>query len=176
MLCRHMAEWPEAWRHKSVLELGAGVGLCGFVNARLFGGFSAGRRVVLTDGQDAALALLARNCKLAGLEEEVFVQRLQWGVSAGPSVDAVFASDCIYSLDAAEQVLATVGQVGASSLLLGSPMRSAHLWESVAGLARALGLHLVEPRTLPEGSELERVRKKGVLVLRFERIDLHALD
>ena len=93
--------------------------------------------------------------------------------SSRPSVDAVFASDCIFSLDAAEQVLATVGQVGASSLLLSSPVRSAPLWESVAGLARALGLQLVEPRALPEGADLERVRKKGGLVLRFERTALH---
>lgn len=64
-LSQYMVDQADLFRqHRSVLELGAGPGLCGLLNAACHGGAPAGRTVVLTDGHMAACALLAKNVGL----------------------------------------------------------------------------------------------------------------
>ena len=58
-LCDFLVENPAIVRHKSVVELGAGLGLCGIV-AHLLGA----AKVIMTDGDTDTLANLRRNVQL----------------------------------------------------------------------------------------------------------------
>ncbi|KAL1714831.1 putative methyltransferase-domain-containing protein [Schizophyllum commune] len=96
-----------AWRGSSALagrtivELGAGTGLVGFVAGAL------GGDVLITD-QAPLLSLMRENTALNGLEDRVKVAELNWGVLAvcamgeplpeelRKKVDMVLAADCVY--------------------------------------------------------------------------------
>ncbi|TRM68414.1 putative methyltransferase-domain-containing protein [Schizophyllum amplum] len=87
-----------AWRGtdaivgRTVLELGAGTGLVGFVAGAL------GADVVITD-QAMLLPLMRENVALNGLKDRVRVAELNWGEPLPPELrkmDVVLAADCVY--------------------------------------------------------------------------------
>ncbi|KAI5894215.1 S-adenosyl-L-methionine-dependent methyltransferase [Schizophyllum commune H4-8] len=88
-----------AWRGASALagrtivELGAGTGLVGFVAGAL------GGNVLITD-QAPLLPLMRENTALNGLEDRVKVAELNWGEplpeELQEKVDMVLAADCVY--------------------------------------------------------------------------------
>lgn len=90
---------PEAFREKRVLELGAGLGLCGIALAA-----ACGARVVLTDGDARVLANLRHNASINGLPERD-VRLLDWdetdkffAAEDTEPYDIAFAADCAYDV------------------------------------------------------------------------------
>jgi hypothetical protein len=111
---------------KNVLELGAGIGLCGIAISKLIqthnneqskssmsdsGEISGGccrNSIVLTDGEEELIPMLAENCETNGLSSMVTCSQLWWG--AGPTLDAlcekyphgfdsIVGADLLYSKD-----------------------------------------------------------------------------
>lgn len=85
MLSDRLFEDPAFVRGQSVLELGAGVGLCGLLAAKL-----GARRVALTDFEPAlldSLVLAARDNRAPG-DAETRVARCDWREEASPTDDA----------------------------------------------------------------------------------------
>jgi predicted nicotinamide N-methyase len=85
MLSDRLFEDPAFVRGQSVLELGAGVGLCGLLAAKL-----GARRVALTDFEPAlldSLVLAARDNRAPG-DADTRVARCDWREEASPTDDA----------------------------------------------------------------------------------------
>lgn len=105
-LCEYMVEHSDEIRNKSVLELGAGLGLCGILAHQL-----EAEMVYLTDGDTAALhqlrANIASNCPHAsqGDGAVVICHQLLWGHERAiqfrtlqkRSFAVIVASDILYS-------------------------------------------------------------------------------
>lgn len=94
VMAEHLAENPELVRHKSVLELGAGLGLCGLVVHRL-----GATNVICSDGDVDVLKRLRVNLKESGIGA---CPQLIWGKDL-PKFEAVYgkfqviiACDCGY--------------------------------------------------------------------------------
>jgi len=164
LLCEFMASRADEFqRHQSLLELGAGPGLCGLLNAELFGGASSGRTVCLTDGHVGAVALCAKNVGAAVADEEVFVHRLRWGNEADaaalplPSYDAIIAADCTFSEGLNPALLESAGALLApngGALYLSVSTRTTLLIPSIVKLCAAQGLTLREPELDAQGCPL----------------------
>ncbi|KAL7537725.1 hypothetical protein ACHAXR_008020 [Thalassiosira sp. AJA248-18] len=101
ILCQYLIEHPDLIRNKRILELGAGVGLCGIVSAKVLGASS----VLLTDGDHMVLRNLRHNVALNELgANEVLCPQLIWGKSRaedfenkhGCKQDVILATDCVY--------------------------------------------------------------------------------
>lgn len=112
----------DEFRGRSVLELGAGVGLPGIVAA------ASGAEVVQTDRDEDALALCRRNaerngvgveCRLADWSEWTSVERYDW----------VIASDVLYrsSLHGPLRSVLESSVTAGGRLLLSDPLRSASM-------------------------------------------------
>ena len=93
-----------------VLELGAGVGLCGMAAAA-----AGAQSVVMTDGNLLALDLLKRNCEASTAAAEIRATQLHWGkgaaldqfVSEHKGFDLVLAADVVYDLSFAQSFFET---------------------------------------------------------------------
>ena len=187
LLCDYMASpehAPTFRRHASVLELGAGPGLCGLLNHALFGG-APERTVVLTDGQPAACALLAKNVGINVADEEVHVCRLRWGAADDlsglplPAFDAVLAADCTFSEALNPLLVATAATLlapgrGSVFLLAVASRNSQLIIPQLVALCDDHGLTLREPRLDEHGRPLDAPRGRGDAdhagwVFRFER-------
>ena len=166
-LCAALARDPAIVRGKTVLELGAGVGLCGIAAAAL-----GAQRVVLTD-REPLLKLLresvganepdtAARCEVAALE---------WGevgARSAPAVDLVIAADVVYRRETLPDLAATFSVLcgrGAVGMLAYQPRRpddEAVFFDE----ARRLGLS-VELERFAEGGgdgDGEGPRKRDALV------------
>ena len=110
VMCRWLRCQQAELRGSSILELGCGAGACGIFAAAL-----GASRVMLTDGEDAAVGLAARNAQdnrtmLGGAD--VRAGRLLWGgrsevLPKGPW-DFVLASDVLYRTGAWKDLAATL--------------------------------------------------------------------
>ena len=90
-------------RGRRVIELGCGLGAPGLAAAR------AGAHVLLTDGEDDALALALANARRAGLT--VAVRRLRWGevpAELRGGFDVVLGADVTYDPRERGPLLATI--------------------------------------------------------------------
>jgi protein-L-isoaspartate O-methyltransferase len=116
---------PDAFRGKSVLELGAGCGYVGIVAARM------GGVVTVTDRVDH-IQHLRQNVELNGLEHSMRVAELEWSEPMAADIPANFdwilASDCVYEEDShrplAETLLRFTRPDGATVVLISQETRS----------------------------------------------------
>jgi len=92
------------WADCSVLELGAGLGLCSIVAGRL------GARVTATDGDESVLERLRRNVRRNGqpdgkingkINGKIETQLLKWGDNIEAAPDIILATGCVYGRDSA---------------------------------------------------------------------------
>lgn len=65
-----------SFENKTVLELGAGCGLAGFVASNFC------KKVIITDGNDVVLRLLNKNKDELNLSNNIFVDKLLWGIKS----------------------------------------------------------------------------------------------
>jgi len=131
-LSRWIAEHPEIVRGKDVLEIGAGLGLCGMVAREL------GARVVQTDYHDDALRLMAENARRNGVEpcEQFSADWRFW--DHGRDYDVIVGSDVVYELPVQEplrRIFARNLRPG-GVLLLADPCRDSG-WEMAQQLEHA---------------------------------------
>lgn len=87
---------------QTVLELGAGTGLCALICAKL-----EVPRVVATDGDENVVASLKANAKANGVEDRVITDVLWWGSeesSARKDVDLLIGADVVCLLFSRTQV------------------------------------------------------------------------
>lgn len=129
-LLRVLAAEPSEVRGRAVLELGAGVGLCGIAAAAL-----GARSVVLTDrapqlhllraSVEANPAAVASRCSVAALEWGCRWEGGEWG-GVPPAADVVLAADVVYraeTLPALAETAAALCGHGATMLLAYQPRR-----------------------------------------------------
>mmetsp|Transcript_30101 Transcript_30101/g.86198 ORF Transcript_30101/g.86198 Transcript_30101/m.86198 type:complete len:258 (+) Transcript_30101:32-805(+) len=99
LLARHLCAHPELIRGRSVVELGAGLGLVGAVAAAL-----GASPTVLTDCEGALPLLLRNRERLEEIDASVDVARVDWGSEAdhaallqarGAGFDVVLGSDVV---------------------------------------------------------------------------------
>ncbi|KAJ1456319.1 putative methyltransferase-domain-containing protein [Pelagophyceae sp. CCMP2097] len=124
-------DWSRAG---NVVELGAGIGLCGLVLAACGAG-----RVVLTDHQDAVVRNLRHVVATNGLEKKCSVADLDWErpddfdriVADGKPVDAVLAADCVYDITATAslaKLLRRFKDRGTQNIWLANAVRDQRTW------------------------------------------------
>jgi len=101
---------PEVCRGKSVLELGAGLGLCG-ITAHYLGAQS----VMMTDGDTQTLQQMRENVRQNCDDNHISCRQLIWGsphmenfVIQQGKYDTVFGADVIYTHDSVQPLLDTV--------------------------------------------------------------------
>jgi len=113
-LCTYLSSHPECIQDKSVLEIGAGLGLCGILAGHYC------KSVVLTDNDTEVLQVLGNNDERSKpkLRAQAIVRRLQWvkGVEAFKEevrepFDVILASDVLYYPSAVELVWKTVDEL-----------------------------------------------------------------
>lgn len=114
ILCRYLVRRPDLIRDKRVLELGAGVGLCGTISARVLKASS----VLLTDGDRAVLDNLRHNARLNGLGGTASCPQLIWGGArardferAHGKQDVILATDCVYVTKSVRPLFETVSEL-----------------------------------------------------------------
>lgn len=143
-LAEWLAEHPEWVRGKRVLELGAGVGLCGLVAQTL------GAQVIQSDYQPDALALCAYNARLNGLEppNQLLMDWRRW--QHAERYEVILGSDVVYDralhtplLTVLERALLPSGIV-----LLADPWRDTG-WEFADKLLRAGWCLHLDSRIVP---------------------------
>lgn len=100
---------------KKVLELGAGLGLCGIVAHHL-----GAKRVVITDGETHALRAMRGNVEANRLDESsISCHQLLWGSSspdhpflaAFGTFDTILAADVVYAREGVELLFETVAML-----------------------------------------------------------------
>lgn len=100
-LCHYLIQQHEMLQDKNILELGAGLGLCGI----LVQSIALKSRVYITDGDTETLVKLRENI-IENKMETVYCRQLLWGrkdseeflkFSDGELFDVIIASDIIYS-------------------------------------------------------------------------------
>ncbi|XP_070836436.1 histone-arginine methyltransferase METTL23 isoform X1 [Chaetodon trifascialis] len=108
VLAQYLWTRRQELRHKTVLELGAGVSLPGVVAAR------CGAQVILSDSAKTPLCLenCRRSCEANGLRDVVTLG-LTWGevspdLALLPELDVILGSDVFYEPQDFEDVLVTV--------------------------------------------------------------------
>mmetsp|Transcript_23547 Transcript_23547/g.50838 ORF Transcript_23547/g.50838 Transcript_23547/m.50838 type:complete len:307 (+) Transcript_23547:332-1252(+) len=138
ILCQYLIEHPHVIRGKKVLEVGAGVGLCGVVSAKVLGASS----VLLTDGDQLVLGNLRHNMELNELLGSSSTTtttttttttnnesssscpcscscpQLIWGKSRAITFekeygkqDVILATDCVYVTKSVRPLFETVSQL-----------------------------------------------------------------
>lgn len=101
-----LAQHP--WRHKTVVELGSGTGLVGFLVAKL----GAGCETWITD-QEPMLELMHTNAALnRDMQDPCHVAELNWGEALPADVphrpDVVLMADCVYREEAFQPLVDTL--------------------------------------------------------------------
>ena len=145
ILCDYLIAHPDRIRGKRVLELGAGVGLCGIVCAKLLGAAA----VQLTDGDHVVLRNLRRNATSNGLDTNAACRQLIWGDSKAAEFekihgqfDAILATDCVYVTKSVRPLFETVQRLlapGGAFLFVNSCASTCPLEEALR-IGEGLGL------------------------------------
>mmetsp|Transcript_32176 Transcript_32176/g.42428 ORF Transcript_32176/g.42428 Transcript_32176/m.42428 type:complete len:281 (+) Transcript_32176:111-953(+) len=115
MICRYLYSHKDELKGKSVLELGAGVGLNGLLAAAL-----GSRPVVLTDINELSLRCLEKNVQANFPQNSVDVHfsRLEWGTtckddhlveeSSSKGFDLIIGSEVAYSVQSVSPLIQTI--------------------------------------------------------------------
>eukprot|EP01017_Pseudomicrothorax_dubius_P041377 TRINITY_DN6611_c0_g2_i4.p1 TRINITY_DN6611_c0_g2~~TRINITY_DN6611_c0_g2_i4.p1 ORF type:complete len:225 (+),score=51.54 TRINITY_DN6611_c0_g2_i4:73-747(+) len=90
-LSEYIVDNQELFKDKTILELGAGVGLCGLVAAHF------AQTIVLTDHHDVVLDLLRRNITQSA-RDKVFTGKLDWGKTSLADLNATNHKDEAHEL------------------------------------------------------------------------------
>mmetsp|Transcript_13564 Transcript_13564/g.29459 ORF Transcript_13564/g.29459 Transcript_13564/m.29459 type:complete len:243 (+) Transcript_13564:162-890(+) len=120
LLCDFLYENANIVKNKSVLELGAGVGLCGILAQKI-----GASTVILTDGDTDTLSQMrsnvARNIDAKQKSRNITCQQLIWGRKLDEfyrqwapndrGFDVVMGSDIVYIEDMVEQLFETVSRL-----------------------------------------------------------------
>lgn len=128
-----MAERPDLWLGRRVLELGCGLGLPALAAAKL-----GARQVVACDSHPENGVFLRRNAARNGTRVEVLT--MDWNQPAlRPSFDRILASDVVYEWPMVEPLLRAVGTMLAPGgrFILADPGRPA--LEPAVAYAESLG-------------------------------------
>jgi len=159
-LCKFLSVHTEYIRGKHVVELGAGLGLCGILAHKL-----GAQKVILTDGDTDTLSNMrhniASNVKDEGDDSGIICKQLLWGRNvetfcqkwaAAPDhagFDVVMGGDIAYAQEALEPLFATVLSLlsvkPASVFLLSFVFRNGVTMESVFECAERNGLRWLKP-------------------------------
>jgi predicted nicotinamide N-methyase len=115
ILCQYLIQHPDLVCDKRVLELGAGVGLCGIVSGKVLGASS----VLMTDGDHIVLDNLRHNVELNNLDKNaVSCPQLIWGKERAEDFerkygqqDVILATDCVYVTKSVRPLFETVAQL-----------------------------------------------------------------
>jgi 16S rRNA G966 N2-methylase RsmD len=124
LLCDFLHQNTELVEGKRVLELGAGLGLCGIFAEKL-----AAAEVFLTDGDTDTLAQLRENVESNGCSKTICPQ-LRWGhriaefVSLHGQFDVILAADIIYVEEIIEPLFDTVVALMKEKFLLSYARRN----------------------------------------------------
>eukprot|EP00961_Rhodomonas_salina_P196851 2657123-Rhodomonas_salina.3 len=140
-LCEKLVKFPDLVKGKSVLELGAGVGVVGILAARL-----GARQVMITDYDEGALAIATLNIDLNGMRSTCEVQKYDWGSDPAPTpalqegevttseFDLILGSDLLYSSAMAGKLRVAVGDLLTRSphcrMLLSHQVRHSVTWNA----------------------------------------------
>lgn len=129
-------------RGKTVLELGAGTGLCSIVAA--FAGCSGGWA---TD-MGHIVPLLQRNLKANAVDDRVLAATFQWGVDQTPptlDADVILAADCVYSPQMVDLFVGTLRAVlvkPSAFAIVTSKIRSKLLMETLVAAYEKQSLNM----------------------------------
>mmetsp|Transcript_20165 Transcript_20165/g.43807 ORF Transcript_20165/g.43807 Transcript_20165/m.43807 type:complete len:242 (-) Transcript_20165:217-942(-) len=114
ILCQYLTKHPDLIREKRILELGAGVGLCGIVSAKVIGA----SYVLLTDGDHMVLRNLRYNVELNELGTKVSCPQLIWGKTKAKvfekehgKQDVILATDCVYVTKSVRPLFETIAEL-----------------------------------------------------------------
>lgn len=113
-------ELSRRWKDKTVVELGSGTGLVGFVVAKM----RLGATTWITD-QDAMLSLMAENLSLNSDMDPCYVDELNWGEPIPslesketppipPKPDVLLLADCVYLETAFQPLVDTMVELSTS--------------------------------------------------------------
>lgn len=120
VLCEHLTNYPNLVKGKKVLELGAGLGLCGIASHLL-----GASRVLMTDGDTDVLENLRYNVTLNikncvdGEKALVSCPQLIWGTGNNAydfqevygKADVMIATDCVYMPQSLEPLWQSVNEL-----------------------------------------------------------------
>ena len=117
-MCGYLTNHPELVSGKKVLELGAGVGLCGIIASHL-----NASRVVLTDGDTSVLTNLRKNIEdntVSSNTNSITSRQLIWGKNLDQfeKIDVILAADCVYMNQSLGPLFKTVDHLLKSDGLL----------------------------------------------------------
>ncbi|MEN3001936.1 MAG: 50S ribosomal protein L11 methyltransferase [Armatimonadota bacterium] len=147
-----LTEHPEWVRGKRVLELGAGVGLCGLVAQML------GTQVVQNDNQPDALALCAHNARLNGLEPpaQLLMDWRNWQHTE--RYEVILGSDVVYDRTLHEPLRTVLERalVPSGVVLLTDPWRDSG-WEFAEKLLASGWQVRLDSRVVPAEPQPRRV-------------------
>lgn len=164
-LCKYLCDHPQVVKDKSVVELGAGLGLCGIVAHK-----HGARQVILTDGDTDTLgnmrSNIASNISDAGGAASIFCKQLLWGKNVEAfrekwaqehGFDVVMGGDIAYAQESLEILFETalelLSEKPGSVFLLSFVFRGGVTVDSVAAAAKR---HELEWKR-PEDSDTEGV-------------------
>lgn len=128
LLCVFLHENPTYIRDKRVLELGAGLGLCG-----IFSKMMGANEVFMTDGDTDTLAQLRENVK--SNECAIACPQLRWGhrldefIKYCGQFDVLLAADIIYLEDTLEPLFDTVVALMKEKFVLSYTRRNVKIYE-----------------------------------------------
>ena len=120
LLCDYLVANPEFVKGKKVLELGAGLGLCGILSYHL-----QANKITLTDGDTDTLANMRinvnRNCKAANTKDTtktISCKQFVWGCDIsgllernGGTFETILGADIIYVEEVVEPLFRSVSQL-----------------------------------------------------------------
>jgi predicted nicotinamide N-methyase len=154
-LCNYLCAHKEYVQGKNVLELGAGLGVCGILAHKL-----GAKKVVLTDGDTATLVTMRLNVATnsEGEDEEDFMvcKQLRWGRNiegfrekVASEFDTIMGGDIIYAQEGLQPLFQTVSKLLSEerhAVFLQSYInRNGVTMEEAFQVAKSHGLQWLEP-------------------------------
>ena len=110
-MCSYLANNPELVSGKDVIELGAGVGICGIVASHC-----NAKSVLLTDGDSSVMTNMRKNISNNSISSEaksITSRQLIWGKNLDQfeTFDVIIAADCVYMNKSLSPLFETIGKL-----------------------------------------------------------------